>query len=91
MGFFFGMQIKGAKEPWIKESAKNRMSGEEMEKEAGGEGIKTDQMAKEAKVRAEKAKVFKGLVELQLQLQGGPEHGSFQRAPWTILQSGTLP
>lgn len=39
------MQIKGAKEPWIKDSAKNRMSRKEMEKEAGGEEIKTDQTA----------------------------------------------
>lgn len=74
------MQIKGAKEPWIKDRAKNRMSGKEMEKAAGGEG---------KRVGGKRAKVFKGLVELQL--QGGPEHGSFQRAPGTIFQSGTFP
>lgn len=70
------MQMKGAKEPWIKGNPENRMSAAKLEREAGGEGIKADQMAEES-VGGKRAKVFKGLAEprLGLGLQGGPEHG----------------
>lgn len=81
MGCFFGMQIKGTKEAWIKESAKNRMSWAGVREGGIRRGDKDGLNCKNVKgAGGKRAKVFKGLVELQLQLQGGPEHGCFQRA-----------